>query len=98
MEENPSLDLVGPAPVGNGVEVVGERGVAEEVGLFVLGVFGEGEGVVGGDAAAEEEGGVAEVFAELGGGGGGGGGEWWWCGAKWAGEFGVLGRSSGGGG
>lgn len=60
------------------MEVVGEWGVAEELGFFVFGVFGEGEGVVGGGGGYEEEGGVAEVFAELGGGGGGGGGEGWW--------------------
>lgn len=70
------MDLVGPTPVGNGVEVIGQRGVTEELGLFVLGVFGEGEGVVRGDAAADEEGGVADVLTELGFGGGGGRGEW----------------------
>lgn len=68
LEEDAGVDLVGGAPVGDGVEVVGERGVAEEVGFFVLGIFGEGEGVVGGGGAAEEEGGVADVFAELRGG------------------------------
>lgn len=48
------------------MEVVRERSVAEEAGLLVLGIIGEGEGVVGRGAAAEEEGGVAQVLAELG--------------------------------
>lgn len=63
--KNPGLDLMGPAPVGDSVEVVGQWGVAEELGFFVLGVFGEWEGVVGGDAAEEDESCVAEVSAEL---------------------------------
>lgn len=60
------LDLVGPTPVGDGVEVVREWGVTEELGLFVLGVIGEREGVVSGGAAEDDEGGVAKVLAELG--------------------------------
>lgn len=63
--KNPGLDLVGPTPVGDSVEVVGQWGVAEELGFLVLGVFREWEGVVGGDAAEEDESCVAEVFAEL---------------------------------
>lgn len=50
---------MGAAPVGDGVEVVGEGGVAERLGLLVLRAFGEGEGVVGDGGAAQEEGGVA---------------------------------------
>lgn len=45
---------MGLGPVGDRVEVIGERGVAEELGLFVLSVGGEGEGVVG-DGAGEED-------------------------------------------
>lgn len=66
------LDLVGPTPVGDCVEVVREWGVTEDLGLFVLGFVGEREGVVSGGAAEDEEGGVAEVFTELGVGGRGG--------------------------
>lgn len=58
LEEGAGVDLVGPAPVGDGVEVVGEGGVAEELGLLVPGVLGEGEGVVGGGGGAQEEGAV----------------------------------------
>lgn len=54
--EDPGLDLVGPTPVGDGMEVFGQRGVAEDLGLLVLGVIGERKGVVGGGAAEEEEG------------------------------------------
>ncbi|CAL5356563.1 unnamed protein product [Camellia sinensis] len=39
------------------------------MGLLVLGIFREREGVVGGDSAADEEGEVAYVLAELGFGG-----------------------------
>lgn len=51
------------------MEVFGERRVPEELGLLVLGVFREREGVVSGDAAEGEEGGVTEVLAQLGVGG-----------------------------
>lgn len=37
--EDPGLDLVGPAPVGDGVEVLGQWGVAEDLGFLVLGVL-----------------------------------------------------------
>ncbi|KAK3012678.1 hypothetical protein RJ639_009874 [Escallonia herrerae] len=80
LEEDPGLNLVGPAPVGHGVEVIGQRSVAEEVGFLVLGVFGEGEGVVGGGGGGGKEGGVAKVFKEFGGGVGGGGGRQGWVG------------------
>lgn len=60
---------MGPAPIGDGVEILGQGGVAEELGLLVLGVGGEGEGVVGGGGAAEDEHGVADVLADLGVGG-----------------------------
>ncbi|KAM2878900.1 hypothetical protein FF1_014457 [Malus domestica] len=65
--ENPGLDLVGPAPVGDGVEVLRQRSIPENLGLFMLGVLGEKEGVVGGGGAEQDEGGVAQVLAELGG-------------------------------
>lgn len=73
--EDPGLDLVGAAPVGDGVEVIGQRGVTKELGFLVLGILGEGEGVVGGCTAEKEKSSVAEVLSELGltGGGGGGG-------------------------
>lgn len=48
------MDLVGARPVGDGVEVVGEGGVAEEVSFFVFGGGGEWEGVVGGGAGEED--------------------------------------------
>lgn len=64
--EDPGLDLVRAAPVGDGVEVFGQRGVAEDLGLLVLGVLREGERVVGGRAAEEDQRGVAHVLAELG--------------------------------
>lgn len=49
--EDPGLDLVGPAPVRDGVELLRERGVAEDLGLLVLGVLGKWERVVGGGTA-----------------------------------------------
>lgn len=58
------------APVGYSVEVGRQRGVAEKLGLFVLGIFGKWEGVVCGGAAAQEEDGVSNVFAKFGVGGG----------------------------
>lgn len=65
------LDLVSSAPVGDSMEVVGQRSVTEDLSLLVLGVFRKGERVVGGGATEEEEGTVAYVLAELGVGGGG---------------------------
>lgn len=73
------------------MEVLGERGVAEELGLLVLGVVREGEGVVGRGAAEEDEGGVAQVLADLGGRGRGGGG-------AGGGGVGAEGAGDGGGG
>lgn len=64
--EHPGLDLVSAAPVGDSVEVFGQRGVAEDLGLLMLGVLREGEGVVGGSAAEDEQRRVAQVLAELG--------------------------------
>jgi hypothetical protein len=77
LEEDAGVDLVRAAPVGDGVEVVGEGRVLEGDGLLVERVGREGEGVVGGGAAAEDEERVAGVLAEVGVGGGewGGGGE-----------------------
>lgn len=63
--ENPGLDLVGPAPVGDCVELLGQRSIAENLGFFVLGVFREREGVVGGCSGEQDEGCVAQVLAEL---------------------------------
>lgn len=57
---------MGPAPIGDGVEILRQGGVAEELGLLVLGVLREREGVVGGGGATEEEHGVADVLADLG--------------------------------
>ena len=74
LEEDAGVDLVRGAPVGDGVEVLGEWRVLEGDGLLVERVGGEGEGVVGGSAAAEEEERVAGVLAEVGVGGDGGGG------------------------
>lgn len=77
LEEDAGVDLVGGAPVGDGVEVVGEGRVLEGDGLLVERVRREREGVVGGGAAAEDEESVAGVLAEIGIGGRerGGGGE-----------------------
>lgn len=63
--EDPGLDLVRAAPVRDGVEVFGQRGVAEDLGLLVLGILREREGVVGGRAAEEDQRSVAHVLAEL---------------------------------
>lgn len=51
LEEVPGVDLVGTAPVGDRVEIFGQRRVLEELRLLVLSVLREGEGVVRGDAA-----------------------------------------------
>ena len=77
LEEDAGVDLVRAAPVGDGVEVVGEGRVLEGDSLLVERVGREGEGVVGGGAAAEDEERVAGVLAEVGVGGRerGGGGE-----------------------
>lgn len=69
LEEDAGVDLVSAAPVGDGVEVVGEGRVLEGDGLLVERVGREGEGVVGGGAAAEDEERVAGVLAEVGVGG-----------------------------
>lgn len=66
------MDLMGTAPIRDGMEIIWKWGVFEELGFFVLGVFREGEGVVSSDAAAEEEEEVPDVFSGFGGGGGGG--------------------------
>jgi hypothetical protein len=71
--EDGGVHLEGAAPVGDGVEVVGQRRVLEGHGLLVQRVGGEREGVVGGGAAAEDEERVAGVLAEVGVGGDGGG-------------------------
>ena len=77
LEQDAGVYLVGTAPVGDGVEVLRQRRVAERHGLLVQRVGGEREGVVGRGAAADEEQRVARVLAELGVGGdrGRGGGE-----------------------
>lgn len=87
------LDFVSAAPVGYSVEVGRKRGVAEKLGFFVPGVFREGEGVVGGGAAAEGEKGVSDVFAKFGIGGGSG----WWIGYRTEGARSERVRSGGGG-
>lgn len=69
LEEHAGVDLVGAAPVGDGVEVVRERRVLEGDGLLVERVGREREGVIGGGAAAEDEQRVAGVLAEVGFGG-----------------------------
>lgn len=56
---------MGPAPVGHGVEVFGQRGITEDLGLLVLGVFGEWEGIVCGGAAEYEESSVAQILADF---------------------------------
>lgn len=81
------------APVGYGVEFGRKGGVAEKLGFFVLGVIGEGEGVVGDGAAAEDEDGVSDVFAELGIGRGRG----WWVGQRAKGAGSERVRDCGGG-
>lgn len=48
------------------MEILGERSVSEDLGLLVLGVLGEREGVVSGGAAEHDEGAIAEVLTELG--------------------------------
>lgn len=76
LEEIPGMDFMGSAPIGDCMKVFRKRGVLEELGFLVLGIFREREGVVGGDAASEEKEGVSDVFTDFGGGGGGGfGGE-----------------------
>lgn len=57
--EMAGLDLVGPTPVGDGVEVLRQWCVAEDLGLLVLRVIWQGECEVRGGAAEDEEGGVA---------------------------------------
>lgn len=66
-----SLDLVGTTPVRDGVEIVGKGSITKELGPLVLGVFREGEGVVGCGAAEENESSIADVLADFGFGGGG---------------------------
>jgi hypothetical protein len=61
------------SPVGDGVEVLGQRHVLEGHDLLVERVGGGREGVVGGGAAAEEDERIAGVLAEVGVGGNGGG-------------------------
>lgn len=63
LEEVARLHLVGPAPVGDRVQVLRQRSVPEDLRLLVLGVVREGECVVGGAAAEEEEGSIARVLA-----------------------------------
>lgn len=63
--ENPGLNLVGPAPIRDGVEIFGERSVTEDLGFLVFGILGEWEGVVGGCAAEEDQRAIAEVLPEL---------------------------------
>lgn len=64
---------MGTTPIGDRVEVFGERSIAEDLGFFVLGVIGEGEGVVGGGTTEKNKCSVAKVLAELGVGRGWGG-------------------------
>lgn len=69
--EDSDLGLVGSAPVGDDVEVIRQRSVAEDLSLLVLGAVGEGEGAVGGGTAEEEQCSVTEALAEVGVTGGG---------------------------
>lgn len=62
---------MGATPIGDGMEVLRERGIPEDLSFFVFGVFGERERVVGSGGAAKDEGGVAQVLPELRRGGGG---------------------------
>lgn len=75
--ENPGLDLVGPAPIGDRVEVIGQGCIPEDLGFLVLGIRWEREGIVGGSPAEEDECRITQVLAELrrGGGRGGRGGD-----------------------
>lgn len=57
---------MGPAPIGDRVEVFRQRSVPEELGFLVLGVLGKWEGVVGGGTAAEDEESVSDVLADFG--------------------------------
>lgn len=54
LEEIAGMDLMGPAPIGNGMKVFWKRGVFEELRFLVLGILREGEGVVRGSTAAQE--------------------------------------------
>lgn len=76
LEEIPGMHLVGPTPIGDSVKIFRKRGVLKELGFLVLGIFREGEGVVGGRTATQKEEKVPDVFPGFRGGGGrGGGGE-----------------------
>lgn len=66
LKEHPGVYLVGAAPVGDGVEVLRQRGIAEDLGFLVFGVAGEGKGVVGSGAAAHDESEVPQVLAYVG--------------------------------
>lgn len=65
---------MGPAPIRDSLEVIRQWSIPEKLSFLVLGVVGEGKGVVGGGAAEYEERGITEVFADLGVGGSGRGG------------------------
>lgn len=62
---------MGSAPIRDRVEVVRQWSIPEKLGFFVLGVFGEWEGVVGGGAAESEECGITKVSSNFGVGGAG---------------------------
>lgn len=53
------------------MKILRQRSVSEDLGLLVLGVFGEREGVVSGGAAENDESAIAEVLTKLGVEGGG---------------------------
>lgn len=57
---------MGTTPVGDCVEVIGQRSISEDLGFLVLGVFGERKGIVGGGAGEKNKCCVAKVLAELG--------------------------------
>uniref|UniRef100_A0A7C8ZWY5 Uncharacterized protein n=1 Tax=Opuntia streptacantha TaxID=393608 RepID=A0A7C8ZWY5_OPUST len=71
LEEITGMDLMGPAPIGDCMQVFRKRSVFEELGFLVLGIFREGKGVVRGDAASQEEEEVPDVFPDFRGRGGG---------------------------
>lgn len=74
MDEGTRLDFMGLTPIRDSMEIRRKRGVAEDLGLLVLSIFGEGEGVVCSSTAAKDEESVAQVFTKLRITGGGG---WW---------------------
>lgn len=77
------------------MKILRQRSVSKDLGLLVLGVFGEREGVVSGGAAENDESAIAEVLTKLGIEGGGG----WWRRNSGKGARGIQrGFGDGGGG